>query len=542
MADLLQELYDKYEILSSAKDKISEKYVEYTECINGTTGGPKEKKLAAQIISKFFKHFPTLQEQALNAIINLCEDDDSDIRICAMKVLPNLAKDNAELVGNIASILGQLLQLEDLDYTVACNSLCSIYKQDPVGATKGILNSIQSSDDESFREKAVVFLFTKLVYLPDIQPLSKNPELPPLLVEEGKKIIQDCTSEEFIIIMQFLLKSNLSKTLQGQQELINTVAEKIELKEKFEPTEEGTDNVSRLILCVDCILPLFSATLESTQFVIYYCTQVLPNLEKIRNIKDSEKLQLKLLRQLALLSVHCGNVENITEIVQSVFDKLKEYMPLPPEDVDLNNVPQLDFTSVECLLYTFHRLTRKIPEFLTGDQERLKDFRARLQYFSRGVQGCKRGLEKKANPKPQGEEFHIQQLIIELAPLLLNNINSIIKDLFYQPPLYKCNVTLSFKEEEKNKEKLSSLKSPTSQKRHAPITFDSSNGTAGAKQIKSTKGGDSRKPTQTTYQPPSGKFSNNFGRTGTRGGSWRGSSRGQRGFRSGGGGGRSWRN
>lgn len=35
----------------------------------------KEKKLAAQIIVKFFKHFPALQNQALNAIIDLCEDD-----------------------------------------------------------------------------------------------------------------------------------------------------------------------------------------------------------------------------------------------------------------------------------------------------------------------------------------------------------------------------------------------------------------------------------------------------------------------------------
>lgn len=121
----------------------------------------------------------------------------------------------------------------------------------------------------------------------------------------------------------------------------------------------------------------------------------------------------------------------------------QEYMPLPPEDVDISKVPNLDFTSVECLLYTFHKLARKTPEFLTNDSDRLKDFRLRLQYFARGVQGCKRGLE---NAKAKKEELSEEdQKKVQIAPAVLENINAIIKDLFYQPPLYKCNVQLSFK-------------------------------------------------------------------------------------------------
>lgn len=51
---------------------------EYLHCIKGAAGSVKEKKLAAQIIVKFFKHFPALQDQALNAIIDLCEDDEDN--------------------------------------------------------------------------------------------------------------------------------------------------------------------------------------------------------------------------------------------------------------------------------------------------------------------------------------------------------------------------------------------------------------------------------------------------------------------------------
>ena len=70
----------------------------------------------------------------------------------------------------------------------------------------------------------------------------------------------------------------------------------------------------------------------------------------------------------------------------------QEYMPLPPLDENKEDQPQeepkLQFSYVECLLFTFHQLARKYPEFLTAEEnaDRLKDFRIRLQYLARGVQ------------------------------------------------------------------------------------------------------------------------------------------------------------
>lgn len=117
-------------------------------------------------------------------------------------------------------------------------------------------------------------------------------------------------------------------------------------------------------------------------------------------------------------------------------------MPLPPEDADIEKMPNLDFTNVECLLYAFHRLARQCPDFLTADPLVLKDFRSRLNYFSRGVGGCKRSLEKIPMSKSNDEK-------IKIAPAVLDNIHSLIKDLFYTPPMYKCNIQLSFKTFEK---------------------------------------------------------------------------------------------
>jgi len=66
-------------------------------------------------------------------------------------------------------------------------------------------------------------------------------------------------------------------------------------------------------------------------------------------------------------------------------------MPLPQtDDLELSNSsatdtasPKLQFSYVECLMYTFHQVARRCPQFLTAEEnaDRLKDFRMRLFDF-----------------------------------------------------------------------------------------------------------------------------------------------------------------
>lgn len=44
-------------------------------------GGAKEKRLAAQFIPKFFSSFPELADAAINAQLDLCEDEDVSVRM-----------------------------------------------------------------------------------------------------------------------------------------------------------------------------------------------------------------------------------------------------------------------------------------------------------------------------------------------------------------------------------------------------------------------------------------------------------------------------
>lgn len=113
------------------------------------------------------------------------------------------------------------------------------------------------------------------------------------------------------------------------------------------------------------------------------------------------------------------------------------YMPLPPDNIEVNTMPLQKFSFVESLIFAFHQLARQCPEFLTNNQTLLKDFRIRLQYFSRGVQGCIKSLN-------EGKSTEENQIKTANARKITMNINTLIKDLFFTPPHYKSVVKLSF--------------------------------------------------------------------------------------------------
>lgn len=54
---------------------------DYKGIIEAAGGSVKAKQLAAQLIPRFFKHFPTLYVQAIDQHFNLCEDE--ELGVCS---------------------------------------------------------------------------------------------------------------------------------------------------------------------------------------------------------------------------------------------------------------------------------------------------------------------------------------------------------------------------------------------------------------------------------------------------------------------------
>jgi hypothetical protein len=349
------------------------------------------------------------------------------------------------------------------------------------------------------------------------------------------QVLLDVTSAEFVALMRILVALPSMNTLLGRQQLLDIVTEQADLNTKFDVSDDSAD---RVILCIKQALPLFSKNAPSGRFVEYVCLQVVPVLSQI----SSAPVQLETLKLLAEMTSHCGDLEKSAErCTENIFCKLLEFMPLPaadePSDAaaagDAAATPKLQFSHVECLMFAFHQVARRCQTFLTAPEnaERLRDFRVRLQYFARGVQAYIKQLRlalQGATPDSlKTEENKIKSLALKTT----TNINSLIKDLFYNPPAYKAVITLSWKSEQTKKPAMPEAVAGVKRSAITPVTFDSD---AGAKKP--------NKNDQKIYAPPSGKFSDKAGnyagpaaRGGQSGGqSWRGGRGGRgggRGFR-----------
>lgn len=116
-------------------------------------GTDKEKKLASQFIAKFTKSFPELENEAIDAMFDLCEDDDVAVSLFehpvlehylnllilqtrkqAVKDLVMICKENKGAVRKISYALAQILQSEDAsEVQHVQNSITQLYQIDSMG-------------------------------------------------------------------------------------------------------------------------------------------------------------------------------------------------------------------------------------------------------------------------------------------------------------------------------------------------------------------------------------------------------------------------
>ena len=157
----------------------------------------------------------------------------------------------------------------------------------------------------------------------------------------------------------------------------------------------------------------------------FYLLPDLPGMD----VKD------KLIQLTAELAVYTGNLKDPETAAKNLFDRLIDYLPLPPpvsEDGSvLHEVSTLEFTKVglaplsdmfslcwqvECLMFAFHTIGRQAETFLKSDEERIKDFRSRLQYLARGVQGYIKKLKEFLAKAPAGtkpEDLNIKKIALK---------------------------------------------------------------------------------------------------------------------------------
>lgn len=511
----LEKLYECAQTLSNAKGLVQNRYAaDYQIILSGVRGDAQTKRLSSQFIARFFTKFPNLANASLDALLDLCEDDDVNIRKQAIKDLPLLCRESKDFLPKIADVLSQLLQTQDSsELAVIQNSLMSLFRKEAKGTLIGLFSQIKTGGDV-VRERAIKFLLVK-IKTEGSELLDKEAESH--LLEEIKLCMgEECTAEEFHTFMSLLAMTSLPKTVTGQVKIVEMISKMVDFgKESIDLEDE--DAVDRIIQCSQAASPFFSQHVRSTKYVDYMCCRVLPMWESIASPE-----QARILTLLAELCMFTAQISNPIMAAGNVYKLLLEYLPATPdsggvEKSDETNgdgpsktiaeaASKFEFTKVECLLFIFHTVGKQAPQFLTDNPETLKEFKSRLQYFALGIQGYIRKLREFLANKSAAELNAKENKLKATALKSVTNINILIKDLFHSPPSYKTKIVVSWKPQ---------LEAKAGVKRKS-ITFDD-------KTEKKTPEGSqnaNKKYVKTparimgnkgVYQPPQGKYSSGIG-------------------------------
>lgn len=395
----VDKLYEYGERLNEAQDK-SQHVSDYEGIISAVNGeSVKAKQLAAQLIPRFFRHFPNLSTKATTALFDLVEEDELAIRIQAIRGLPLLCKDTPEYVSKIVDVLGQLLTSEEtVERDAVHKALMTLLRQDAKASLTTLFRHIEQGV-ENIREKVIGFIKDKVIPMKG-ELLKPQAEMERHVTDLVKKSLQDVTGDEFKLFMDFLNSFSIfgdNAPPERVQELIEIIEGQADLHAQFNVSD--IDHINRLISCTFMAVPYFKRGASSSNFLNYFNKQIITVFDKF-----PEDRKLDLLKTLAGSSAY-ASAQDSRQLLPSIVDLLKKYMPR-------RKTEETNFNYVECLLYTFHHLAHKTPnstnslcgyKIVTGQpsdrlgedfSENYKDFMERLSSIEELVKEAMKKLNQ----------------------------------------------------------------------------------------------------------------------------------------------------
>lgn len=349
----IEELYKYVERLNEATDK-SQNVMDYQGIIDTAKSSIKAKQLAAQFIPRFFKFFPTLSGPAIDTHLDLIEEEELGVRVQAIRGLPLFCKDTPEHIAKIVDILVQLLASEEfVERDAVHKALMSLLMQDVKASLTALFKHIGSVDepstDETIREKVLSFIRDKVFPIKG-ELLKPQEEMERHITDLIKKSLEDVTGAEFRMFMDFLKSLSIfgeKAPAERMKELIGIIEGQADLDAQFNVSD--ADHIDRLISCLYMALPFVVRGASSSKFLNYLNKHIIPVFDKL-----PEERKLDLLKALAEISPYT-TPQDSRQILPNVVQLLKKYMPRRKTGEEMN------FTYVECLLYTFHHLAHKVP-------------------------------------------------------------------------------------------------------------------------------------------------------------------------------------
>jgi hypothetical protein len=140
---------------------------QYQLLIDAAKGDAPVKQLTAGFLPKFFHLFPAEAEPAINAMLDLCEDEKMQIRVKAIEGLVVLAKSTPANVARVADVFGQLLVTEEkAELAKVHSAFTSLFDIDVAEAFRALQQLItEAPADGPLKDKAIHFASAKHVKL-----------------------------------------------------------------------------------------------------------------------------------------------------------------------------------------------------------------------------------------------------------------------------------------------------------------------------------------------------------------------------------------
>ncbi|KAG6641341.1 apoptosis inhibitor 5-like protein API5 isoform X2 [Carya illinoinensis] len=494
----IEELYLYVERLNEATDK-SQNVKDYQGIIDTAKSSIKAKQLAAQFIPRFFKFFPTLSGPAIDTHLDLIEEEELGVRVQAIRGLPLFCKDTPEHIAKIVDILVQLLASEEfVERDAVHKALMSLLTQDVKASLTALFKHIGSVDepstDEVIREKVLTFIRDK-VFPIKAELLKPQEEMERHITDLIKKSLEDVTGAEFRMFMDFLKSLSTfgeKAPPERMKELIGIVEGQADLDAQFNVSDG--DHIDRLISCLYMALPLVVRGASSSKFLNYLNKHIIPVFDKL-----PEERKLDMLKALAEISPYT-TPQDSRQILPNVVQLLKKYMPWRKTGEEMN------FTYVECLLYTFHHLAHKVPnatnslcgyKIVTGQpsdrlgedfSELYKEFterlsnveeltRATMKKLTQGMAEHNKAMAAaKSDEAKEGIKTQKQNTTTGLRTC--NNILAMTKPLHSKTPSFTGDKSINLSWKEATKPSIPTATATTGGKRPANATNVSSNVTS----------------------------------------------------------------
>ncbi|KAL3315833.1 Apoptosis inhibitor 5 [Cichlidogyrus casuarinus] len=473
MVSSVDQLYTLYEELNDQSLDEAKRIKAYRTLVEGKYNDSNSKRLRCQFIAKFFKNFESMQEEAFEKLLDLCEDELPEARKQAVHDLQTICKSVASYIPKVAAVFTQMMQTEDAkELSIVTLSLSTLLHEDVKSTLDGLFKQLSEDDNpDAPRGNIFKFLHEKLRNLNEAQFTTEMEEI---VVENVKKLLLDCGEDEFHQLIAVLSSLRSMSTVPGRQKLISMISDQALLSVPvFVPTDPAA--VAQIRESCKQITIFVSKNVHAEKMVSYLMDQVLPEIARV----DSQE-QLGLLQVVAQLIAHGGPKWSITSsnLVETrlasshklLMDSLPEIAEeLLSSEMDMENLKKkltLDykFSELECILYIVHHLAALHPQFyggyneesekssaeVTSGEARLKALRPRIQFLFRVCQVYAQQIAERLKQKVESDLSEDELKIV--SHKLMSNIQTLGRSFFKNPPTFKqCLVTqLSWQAVNKN--------------------------------------------------------------------------------------------